>query len=54
MTTMTMRPQARTHPALVQTETQTEFTLIEEILGWSALASFAAVCYLVFAIAIWV
>ena len=54
MTTMTMRPQARTRPAPIQTEIQAEYTLLEEILGWSALAGFAAVCYLVFAIAIWV
>jgi hypothetical protein len=53
MTTMTMRPQARTRPAPARMAASVDHTLLEEILAWSALAGFAAVCFFIFAIAIW-
>lgn len=52
MTTMTVKPRTRTHSAIARIEEFATNPLIEEVLGWMALAGFAVACYLVFALAI--
>jgi hypothetical protein len=53
MTTMTVKPRTRTHSAIDRIEELATSPLVEEALGWMALAGFAVACYLVFALAIW-
>jgi hypothetical protein len=52
MTSMTMKPQARTRPAAIRTEGTADYTLPDEILAWSALVGFAAMCFFIFALAV--
>jgi hypothetical protein len=53
MTTMTVKPSTRTHSAISRIEELAASPLVEEVLAWMALVGFAAICYLVFALAIW-
>jgi hypothetical protein len=53
MTTMTVKPHTRTHSAIARIEELAASPLVEEAFGWTALAGFAAACYLVFALAVW-
>jgi len=51
MTMMTVKSPSRTRPAIARIELEIS-PLLEETLAWLALAGFAAVCFLTFALAI--